>query len=142
MLVEKEASVPEAASPREPSIPVPRTKVESEKHHVFAHCPKDRNCEVCRRTKITIFRKRTGNQVPRAENVGDLITADPNVLNEECASRSSHRYAVIVQDLATQWLEAYPRKTGTSQETEGRLRNFLEPKANSKVIYTDNSLEI
>ena len=38
---------------------------------------------------------------PRAENVADLITADHNIFNEECESRNSHRYAVIVQDLAT-----------------------------------------
>ena len=30
-------------------------------------------------------------------NVGDLITADHKVLNEECESRNSHRYAVIVR---------------------------------------------
>ena len=42
-----------------------------------------------------------------ADNFGDLTTAD-NILNEECVSRNSHRYGVIVQDLATQWLQAYP----------------------------------
>ena len=79
-LVDGEASIPEAARPREPSVPEPRTKVESEKHHVFTPFPKDQNREVCRRTKITRgpCRKRT---IPLAENVGDLRTADPNVLN-------------------------------------------------------------
>ena len=38
---------------------------------------------------------------PRAGNFGDLITADHKILNEECESRISHRYAVIVQDLST-----------------------------------------
>ena len=38
----------------------------------------------------------------RAENVGDLITADNKVLSEESESRNNHRYAVVVQDLATQ----------------------------------------
>ena len=41
------------------------------------------------------------NQVPRAENFGDLITPDHNVLNEEFQSRNNHRCAVVVQDLAT-----------------------------------------
>ena len=44
---------------------------------------------------------RTGEAVPRAETLGDLITADHKVLNEEGASRNNHRYAVVVQDLAT-----------------------------------------
>ena len=50
--------------------------------------------------------------------LGDLITADHKVLCENCESRNSHRYAVVVQDLATQWVQSYPCKTKTSQETE------------------------
>ena len=30
-------------------------------------------------------------------------------------TRNNHRYAVVVQDLATQWLQSYPWKTKTSQ---------------------------
>ena len=49
-------SVPEhrdaSSSPRElPSEP--RAKVVSGKHSVFTHLPKDRNCDICLRTKIT-----------------------------------------------------------------------------------------
>ena len=33
---------------------------------------------------------------------GDFITADHKDLNEECESRNNHRYAVVVEDLATQ----------------------------------------
>ena len=47
----------------------------------------------------------------------------------------------MVQDLATQWIQAYPCKTKTSQETQRSLQKFLEPERNPKVIYTDNSLE-
>ena len=46
-----------------------------------------------------------------------------------------------MQDLATQWIQAYPRKTKTSEETQRILQKFLEPDRNPKVIYTDNSLE-
>ena len=47
----------------------------------------------------------------------------------------------MVQDLATQWIQAYPCKTKTSQETQRSLQKFLEPNRKPKVIYTDNSLE-
>ena len=47
----------------------------------------------------------------------------------------------MVQDLATQWIQSYPCKTKTSQETERSLQKFLEPTRKPKVIYTDNSLE-
>ena len=46
-----------------------------------------------------------------------------------------------MQDLATQWIQAYPCKTKTSQETQRSLQKFLEPERKPKVIYTDNSLK-
>ena len=49
---------------------------------------------------------------------GDLITADHKVLNEGSESRNNHRYAVVVQVLATQW---NPYQTKTSQEAEKNL---------------------
>ena len=82
-----------------------------------------------------------GEAVPRADNFGDLITADHKVLSDNCESRNNHRYAVVVQDLATQWIQAYPCKNKTSQETHRSLQKFLEPERKPKVIYTDNSLE-
>ena len=75
------------------------------------------------------------------KNFGDLITADHKVLSDNCESRNNHRYAVVVQDLATQWIQAYPCKTKTSQETQRSLQKFLELDRNPKVIYTDNSME-
>ena len=131
-----------ASSSRE-SASEPRGKVESDKNNVNTHFPKDRNCDICMRTKITRAhcRKRTGTAIPPAENFGDLITADHKVLSEGCESRNNHRYAVVVQNLATQWIRAYPCKNKTSQETQRSLQKFLEPERKPKVIYTDNSLE-
>ena len=86
-------------------------------------------------------RRRIGGAVPRAEKCVDLITADHKVLGECCESRNNHRSAIVVQDLATQWIQSYPCKTKTSQETQRSLQKFLEPDRTPKVIYTDNSLE-
>ena len=82
------------------------------KHSVYTHFPNDRNCEICQRTKITRApcRRRNGGAVPRAENFGDFITADQKVLSDNCESRNNHRCAVVVQDLATKWIQAYPCK--------------------------------
>ena len=108
------------------------------KHRVYTHFPKDRNCQICQRTKITRApcRRRTSEVVPRAEKFGDLITADHRVLNEEGESRNNHRYAVVVQDLFN-----LIRAQTTSQETEKSLRKFLEPSQKPNVNYTDNSSE-
>ena len=110
---------------------------------ILIYFPKDRNCEICKRTNITRApcRRRKSEAVPRAVNFGDLITADHKVLSDNCESRNNHRYAVVVQDLATQWIQAYPCKNKTSQETQRSLQVFLEPERKPKVIYTDNSLE-
>ena len=88
----------------------PRAKVEpgSGKHSVYL--PKDPNCDICLKTKITraSCRRRADAVVPRAENFGDLITADHKVLSEESESRN-------------QWLQSYPCKTKSSQGTSKNL---------------------
>ena len=122
---------------------MPARSVDLGKHSVYTHFPKDRNCEICQRTRITRApcRRRNDEAVPRAAYFGDLITADHKVLSEGCESRNNHRHAIVVQDLATQWIQSYPYKTKTSQETQWSLQKFLEPNGKPKVIYTDNSFE-
>ena len=133
-----------ASSSHEASLePIAKRSEDLGKHSVYTHFPEDRNCEICKRTKITWApcRRRIGGVVLRAENFGDLITADDKVLSDNCESRNNHRFAVVVQDLATQWIQAYPCKNKTSQETQRSLQKFPEPERKPKVIYTDNSLE-
>ena len=100
-----------ASSSHELSLELMRS-VDLGNHSVYTHFPKDRNCEICQRTK---------SQLLRAEDVlaesylvqnffGDLITADHKVLSEGGESQNSLRYAVVVQDLATQWIQSYPCK--------------------------------
>ena len=58
-----------------------------------------------------------------------------------CISKQSsicNRGAGLV---ATQWIQSYPCKIKTSQETQRSLQKFLEPNGEAKVFYTDNSLE-
>ena len=123
-----------------------RAKVEPGlgKRGVYTHFPKDPNCDICLKTKITrsSCRRRAGTVVPREEIFGYLITADHRILSEQSESRNNHRYAVVAQVLATQWLQSYPCKAKTSQETWESLMKFLEPTRKPKVIYTDNSLEL
>ena len=138
-------SVPEhrdASSSSHELLFEPRAKVASGKHSIFTPFPKDRNCDICLRTKITrasSCRRRTDTVVPRAEIFGDLTTADHKVLCGGCESRNNHRYAVVVQDLATQWIQSYPCEMKTYQETEKSLQKFLESTRKPKVIYSDNS---
>ena len=118
-----------ASSSRESSSE-PRGKVVSGNHSIYSHIPKDRNCDICLRTKIT----RAVQSCQEREIFGDLIRADHKVLSEGCESRHYHRYAVVVQDLATQWIQSNQCETKTSQETEKSLQKFLEPTRKPKVI--------
>ena len=96
-----------ASSSHEASLePIAKRREDLGKHNVHTHFPKDRNCEICKRTKITRTpcRRRKGEAVLPAVNFGDLITADHKVLSDNCESRKNHRCAVVVQDLATQWI--------------------------------------
>ena len=81
-----------ASSSHEASLePITKRREDLGKHNVHTHFPKDRNCEICKRTKITRApcRRRKGEAVPRADNFGDLITADHKVLSDNCESRNS-----------------------------------------------------
>ena len=84
----------------------------SRKHDVFTHFPKDPNLRSLQRlTKITGgLRAATAQTITyiAEKNVGDLITADHKILYEEDESRNNHRCAVIVQVLATQWIQSSP----------------------------------
>ena len=87
-------------------------KVVSGKHSIFTHFPKEKDCDICLRTKITRgpCRRRTCTAVLRAEKFGDLITADHKVLSDNCESRNNHRHAVVVQDFGYS-MESYQCKT-------------------------------
>ena len=133
-----------ASSSHEASVePTFKRREDFGKHNVHTYFPTDRNCEICQRTKITRApcRRRNGGAVPRAEHFGDSMTTDHKILSDNCESRNNHRYAVVVQDLVTQWIQAYPCKTKTSQETQRSLQKFLESDRKPKVIVSDNSLE-
>ena len=82
-----------ASSSREVSLkPTFKRREDLGKDSVYTHFPKDRNCEICNRTKITRApcRRRNGEAVPRAENFADLIAADHKVLSDNCESRNNH----------------------------------------------------
>ena len=89
-----------ASSSHEASLePIFKRSEDLGKHSVHTHFPKDRNCEICKRTKITRApcRRRNGGAVSRAENLGDLITADHKVLSDNSGKireiSSSHQAA-------------------------------------------------
>ena len=98
-----------------------RLKVASQKHNIFIHFPKDRNCEIWQRTKITRAqcRRRIGGAVPRAENFGDLITADHKVLSEGCESRTT------ITDMQS-WCRTWPPNGSSRIRAKQKLHRKLK----------------
>ena len=128
-----------ASSSHEASLePTTKRREDLGKHSVYTHFPKDRNCEICKRTKITRApcRRRNGEAVPRAVNFGDLITADHKVLSDNCESSkqssicsrgagSSHSMdpGVCVQKQnLTRNPEKLAKIPGTREETKSHLQ--------------------
>ena len=102
------------------------------KHNVHTHFLKHRNCEICHRTKITraLCRRRNGEAVLRAANVGDLITAEHKVLSDNCESRNNHRYAVLVQPLnGSRRIRA---KTKLHKKPREACKSSWNPRGNQK----------
>ena len=115
--------------------PITKRREDLGKHNAYTHFPKDRNCEICKRTKIARApcRRRIGEAVPRAVNFGDLITADHKVLSDNCESRNNHRYAVVAQDVATQWIQAYPcKKQKLHRKQKEACKSSWNPRGNQK----------
>ena len=82
-----------------------------------------------------ICRRNSQSHIHRATNFGDVMTAEHKVVNDEGESRNNQRFAIVVQDLATQWILSYPCKTRTSHETGRNLRNVVDPEENPR-LYT------
>ena len=82
------------------------------KHNLLTHFPKDPNCVICWRTTITRVSCRKNPETRMAillarQKFGDVVTADHRIFNDEGESRLQHRYAIVVQSLATQSLQSY-----------------------------------
>ena len=112
------------------------------KHCIETHFPKDRNCEVCLRTKTTRApcRRRTGEALLCAEKFGHLMTAD-HKLSTRDLDQEAITGALSWYKISTHWIRTYPFKIKTSNETERSLSKFLEPSHKPKVTYTDKSLK-
>ena len=123
-----------ASSSHEASLePTTKRREDLGKHNVHTHFPKDRNCEICKRTKITgaPCRRRKGEAVPRAEKFGDLTAVDHKVLSDTCASSirsrgagSSHSMdpgVSVRKQNFTRNPEKLAKVPGTREETKSHL---------------------
>ena len=81
------------------------------------------------------------DDLPQPKDFGDVITADHAIISEDHASRSGCRTALVIQDRATQWIQAYAAVQHTKEETMCAFQRFLGPGIAPKHVYTDGSGE-
>ena len=85
----------------------------------------------------TLLAKYADARKLRERHAEELLTI--GVLNEEQESGLPHRYAVVVQDLATQCIHRFPCKTKSAQETQRSLITFLRPEKTDPIILSQFS---
>ena len=121
-----------ASSSHESSLePTLARSVDLGKHSVETHFPKFRNCEICKRTKITRApcRSRIGRVVPRAENFGDLITADNKIVSAGCEISKRSSMCSRGAGLGYPMDQSYPCKNKNfSGKTKGACKSSWSPK--------------
>ena len=68
--------------------------------------------------------------------LGEVIT----VLSEDKWSRFEHRYAVVVQDFFSSWVQSCPTRNDIAGDTRKILQQFLPPSKRPGKLDTDHSL--
>ena len=130
----EDTKVPALANTSHDSDSERPTKVATRTHSIYIHFSKDRNCEACKRTKMTRApcRRRNGEAVPPAH-----ITKSSMRVNLGTITDTQSWYKI--QPLSGISLNRAKQKPHRRRKRSSR--NFLEPSEKPKVIYTDCSLE-
>ena len=69
----------------------------------------------------------------------EVVASDKKPQNQ---SRNGDRFAVLIQDWFTTWLNAIPKPTKSGEDTADAFRQFFCPGVTPEVVYSDNSEEL
>jgi hypothetical protein len=114
-------------------------------HHLMTHAPKNPYCEVCQRAKMykTPSYRVDGSTTVDAEKFGDLITADHLVLHRDNEQEiDDARLALVVKDVATDFVFCYPSGRKTKDECYAALTHFTSRADEIGTFYSDNAPEL
>ena len=118
-------------------------------HNEFTHFPMCPTCKMCLSAKMQKASRcsrdtcnMTCDALLPAVVFGDRLTVDHAIINKENKSAEDENLnACIIQDGATDWLQAYLCKTKGAADTLRCFQRFLGPDIKAKHVYTDNSKE-
>ena len=143
-----ESKVPDGEGGSDPKVLKGIEKLKKEAtslHHMMTHIPKNPYCSTCNQAKMykTPGYKTEGIRSVEASSFGDHITADHVVIY-----RDSHqvveeaRLALVIKDVATSFMYAYPSALKDEMECKSALQHFVSSKDKVGVFYSDNAKEL
>ena len=112
--------------------------------HLLTHLPKNPYCPACQCGKLVkVHHRRRIPQEDAAASFGDKCTADTLFAKgEHSQGRCGEKYAVVILDLATDWVTCAPVCERSGRDAEEALRMFAGPDAEIKSFYSDNANEL
>ena len=108
-------------------------------------------CDICNRCRLQKARcrkridEKTFAACKKPTKFADLLTADHEVIaerNPDNKSRHDDKYAIIIQDWKTTWIDPFPSQAKTADDTLLNFKKFLRPGVIPKAIYSDSSKEV
>ena len=113
-------------------------------HHLMTHLPKNPYCQACNRAKMYAERatKSSAPMADKPKKFGDQVTCD-HVISKSAEAMGTDRkkYAMIIRDIYTNWIEFAPQMNRDKHEARAALRRF-DPKGAIKSLWTDNAREL
>ena len=113
--------------------------------HLLTHIPKNPYCEICKQAKMYKIPgyAGAGTTVVEAKEFGDHITADHVVLHRDSKSVIEEaRLALVIKDVATSFMFAYPSALKSEEECHLALIHFVSHKDSVGQLYSDNAQEL
>ena len=135
-----ESSVPDGEGSSDPKVAkgIEALKKEAKSlHHLMTHVPKNPYCSVCNQAKMykAPGYRTDGLRSVSASCFGDHITADHVVLYRDSDNMiEDSRLALVVKDIATSFMFAYPSALKDADECQVALQHF--------VASTDNRIRL
>ena len=134
-----ESQVPDGEGSSDPKVLKGIEKLKKEAtslHHMMTHIPKNPYCSVCNQAKMykTPGYKTDGvRSVEASSSDHVVIYRDSHQVIEEA------RLALVIKDVATSFMCAYPSALKDEMECKSALQHFVSSKDKVGVFYSDNA---
>ena len=113
--------------------------------HQLCHFPKNPYCPTCRQAKMMQkpARKTNKPESEKPQSFGQCVTGDHIICKRDVEKGiNGETCALVVLDVATDWLACYPLKAKSAQAAYEALDDFEGPKRCVALFHSDNAPEL